>query len=48
VKVRPADLPGDRRAESSGARSAPRHRPADINIAIDSNPGSRFDLVHCL
>lgn len=46
VKVRPADLPESRRpevvrrlAELLGLEAA------DINVAIDSNPGSRFDLV---
>ena len=46
VKVRPADLPGNRRAEVVGRLAALLDiDPADINIAIDSNPGSRFDLV---
>jgi penicillin-binding protein 2 len=46
VKVRPADLPVDRRAEVVGRLAALLDvDPADINIAIDSNPGSRFDLV---
>jgi len=46
VKVRPADLPEDRRPEVVGRLAALLGLdPADINIAIDSNPGSRFDLV---
>jgi len=46
VKIRPADLPADRRAEIVGRLAALLDLdPADINIAIDSNPGSRFDLV---
>ncbi|MCI0581743.1 MAG: penicillin-binding protein 2 [Chloroflexi bacterium] len=46
VKIRPADLPPDRRAEIVGRLAALLDLdPADINIAIDSNPGSRFDLV---
>ncbi|MEW5990035.1 MAG: penicillin-binding protein 2 [Chloroflexota bacterium] len=46
VKIRPADLPEDRRTEVVGRLGALLGLdPADINIAIDSNPGSRFDLV---
>jgi len=46
VKVRPADLPEARRAEVVERLGALLGMdPADINIAIDSNPGSRFDLV---
>ncbi|HSO30333.1 MAG TPA: penicillin-binding protein 2 [Candidatus Sulfomarinibacteraceae bacterium] len=46
VKVRPADLPESRRADVVARLSALLGlQPADINVAIDSNPGSRFDLV---
>jgi penicillin-binding protein 2 len=46
VKIRPADLPESRRAEVVGTLAAlVGADPADINIAIDSNPGSRYDLV---
>jgi penicillin-binding protein 2 len=46
VKVRPADLPLSRRPEVvQRLASLIGMDPADINIAIDSNPGSRFDLV---
>jgi len=46
VKIRPADLPEDRRTEVVGRLGALLGvSPADINVAIDSNPGSRFDLV---
>ena len=46
VKLRPSDLPEDRRAEVVGRLGALLGlAPADINVAIDSNPGSRFDLV---
>jgi penicillin-binding protein 2 len=46
VKVRPADLPDDRRVEVVARLAALLGMPsADINVAIDSNPGSRFDLV---
>jgi penicillin-binding protein 2 len=46
VKIRPVDLPEQRRDEVV-ARLATLLKvdPADINGAIDSNPGSRFDLV---
>ena len=46
VKVRPADLPFSERT-SVVTRLGPLigKSPADINIAIDSNPGSTFDLV---
>lgn len=46
VKLRPADVPESRRAEVIGklARLVGRD-PADIQIALDSNPGSRYDLV---
>jgi penicillin-binding protein 2 len=46
VKVRPSDLPLSRRPEVVQRLAALIGiDPADINIAIDSNPGSRFDLV---
>ncbi len=46
VKIRPADLPEDRRAEVVQRLAALLNMdPADINVAIDANPGSRFDLV---
>ncbi|MEO8208546.1 MAG: penicillin-binding protein 2 [Chloroflexota bacterium] len=46
VKIRPADLPEDRRVDVVRRLAALLNRSeADINIAIDSNPGSRFDLV---
>jgi len=46
VKIRPADLPEDRRADVVQRLAALlKMDAADINIAIDSNPGSRFDLV---
>ena len=46
VKVRPADLPNELR-DGVVARLAALlgMDPADINTAIDSNPGSAFDLV---
>jgi len=46
VKIRPADLPEQRRAEVVDRLTALLGlTPAEINVAIDSNPGSRFDLV---
>jgi penicillin-binding protein 2 len=46
VKVRPVDLPEERRDEVVVKLSALLSVPvADINGAIDGNPGSRFDLV---
>jgi penicillin-binding protein 2 len=46
VKIRPSDLPEDRRTEVVGRLGALLGMaPADINVVIDSNPGSRFDLV---
>ncbi len=46
VKIRPADLPEDRRGEVVRRLAALlKMNEADINIEIDSNPGSRFDLV---
>jgi penicillin-binding protein 2 len=46
VKIRPADLPFEERdAVVAQLGSLLQMDPADINVAIDSNPGSRFDLV---
>jgi len=46
VKIRPADLPEGRRADVVARLAALLNmNPADINVAIDANPGSRFDLV---
>lgn len=46
VKIRPADLPEERRDEVVARLSSLLGTPvADINAAIDGNPGSRFDLV---
>src|SRR4051812_27740854 len=46
VKIRPADLPEERRDEVFARLAALLHMDtADINGEIDSNPGSRFDLV---
>ena len=46
VKIRPADLPDDRRDEVVGRLAALlRTDPAEINSTIDGNPGSAFDLV---
>ena len=46
VKVRPVDLPETRRDEVVARLSALLNMNiADINAAIDGNPGSRFDLV---
>ena len=46
VRIRPADLPESRRAEVVGTlASLVGVDPADVNIAIDSNPGSRYDSV---
>jgi penicillin-binding protein 2 len=46
VKVRAADIPEERRDEVVGRLAALLALDiADINTAIDSNPGSRFDLV---
>jgi penicillin-binding protein 2 len=46
VKIRPANLPEERRAEvvATLAKLLGMDQ-TQINIAIDSNPGSRFDLV---
>src|SRR6478752_2329692 len=46
VKIRPVDLPEERRDDVVARLAALlKIDPADINGAIDSNPGSRFDLV---
>jgi len=46
VKIRPDDLPEERRDEVVGRLSALLALPvSEINAAIDGNPGSRFDLV---
>lgn len=46
VKIRPADLPDTRRQEVVDQLAQLLGKdPTDINIAIDSNPGSRYDLV---
>lgn len=46
VKVRPADLPNERRDEVVARLAALIGMDAvDINAAIDGNPGSAFDLV---
>jgi penicillin-binding protein 2 len=46
VKVRPADLPFEQRDRVvAQLASLLGMDAADINVAIDSNPGSRFDLV---
>jgi penicillin-binding protein 2 len=46
VAIRPVDLPEERRDEVVARLSALlKIKVADINAAIDGNPGSRFDLV---
>lgn len=46
VKIRPADLPEERRAEVvQRLATLLGMDPADINMAIDAKPGSRFELV---
>lgn len=46
VKIRPSDLPESKRVEVVETLAAlVGMDPTDINVAIDSNPGSRFDLV---
>lgn len=46
VKIRPADLPDSRREEVIATLAMLIGKdPTDINVAIDSNPGSRYDLV---
>jgi penicillin-binding protein 2 len=46
VKIRPADLPESRRADVVNTLAAlVGEDPSDINVELDSNPGSRYDLV---
>jgi penicillin-binding protein 2 len=46
VKIRPADLPESRRqAVVETLAALVGMDPTDINVAIDSNPGSRYDSV---
>ena len=46
VKIRPADLPDSQRQQVvDELASLIGKDPTDINIALDSNPGSRYDLV---
>lgn len=46
VKIRPMDLPDNQRADVVRRLAGLLQMdPADINVAIDSNPGSTFDLV---
>jgi penicillin-binding protein 2 len=46
VRIRPVDLPESRRDEVvQTLGTLIRMDPADINAAIDSNPGSRYDSV---
>lgn len=46
VKIRPVDLPEERRDEVVARLGALLNMDtADINASIDANPGSRFDLV---
>jgi penicillin-binding protein 2 len=46
VKIRPADLPESRREEVLALLgSLVGMDPSDINVVIDSNPGSRYDTV---
>jgi penicillin-binding protein 2 len=46
VKIRPVDLPEERRDEVVARLAALLNMDtADINASIDANPGSRFDLV---
>jgi penicillin-binding protein 2 len=46
IKIRPVDLPEERRDEVVGRlASLVGMDPADIQATIDANPGSRFDLV---
>ena len=46
VRIRPVDLPESRRDEVVRALGSLLHiDPADINAALDSNPGSRYDSV---
>jgi penicillin-binding protein 2 len=46
IRIRPVDLPESRRDEVVKTLGSLIHvDPADINAAIDSNPGSRYDSV---
>ena len=46
VKVRPGDIPSSDRDEVVGRLASMLGMdPGDINVLIDRNPGSRFDLV---
>ena len=46
VEIRPADLPFNQRPDVvAQLASLLKMDPADINAAIDGNPGSTFDLV---
>ena len=46
VKIRPSDLPESKRTDVVNMLAAlVGTDPADINVAIDSNPGSRYDTV---
>jgi len=46
VKIRPADLPEDRRTDVVDRLAGLLGQdPVMINVEIDANPGSRFDLV---
>jgi penicillin-binding protein 2 len=46
IKIRPSDLPESKRpAVVQSLAALVGADPSDINVAIDSNPGSRFDLV---
>ena len=46
VKIRPSDLPESRRAEVVQTLAALLGKDsADINVALDSSPGSRYDFV---
>ena len=46
VRIRPADLPESQRDQViQTVATLVGMDPTDINVAIDSNPGSRFDLV---
>lgn len=46
VKIRPSELPESRRADVVAKVAAlVGGDPAEINVAIDSNPGSRYDAV---
>ena len=46
VKIRPADLPESRRAQVVSTLAAlVGEDPASINVALDSNTGSSYDLV---